>query len=80
MLKQCVKDAYKQKDKGKKVVSDIPESDKDYDPTSNIDIQSDSDDDSDADLTNEVNDEARCITMHSKKLLVSLFANMLPLN
>ncbi|XP_066358370.1 uncharacterized protein [Miscanthus floridulus] len=45
--------------KGKRLVSDNPESDTEYDPSSDIDNQSDSANNSDDDLNNEVNTEER---------------------
>ena len=48
--------------KGKRLVSDKPESDIEYDPSSDIDNQSNSDDDYDDDLNIEVNTKARWIT------------------
>jgi hypothetical protein len=74
VLAQQVRDVFSKKEKGKPrtVVSDIPDSDIDYDPSSNID-NSDSDHDSD-DLNNdEVNTEVRCITWAINKFMVCLF-------
>ena len=50
-------------------MSDNSDSDKEYDPSSDIDNQSESDDD----LNNEDNTEVRCITRPINKYLVSLF-------
>ena len=75
VLAQTVSDVFsKQKGgKGKRLVSDNPKSDTEYDPSSNIDNQSDSDDNSDDDLNNEVNTEVRWITWTINKFLVSPF-------
>jgi len=71
ILPQEVRDVISKKEKCKRktVVSDNSDSDKEYDPSSDIDNQSESDDD----LNNEDNTEVRCITRPIKKYLVSLF-------
>jgi hypothetical protein len=74
VLAQQVRDVFlkKEKSKPKTVVSNILDSDIDYDPSSDID-NSDSDHDSD-DLNNdEVNTKVRCITWAINKFLVCLF-------
>ena len=63
VLAQTVSDALSKKPKkgkGKSVESDLPESDIEYDPTTDNAMQSDTSDDDD-DLVNEVNIEVRCI-------------------
>jgi len=71
ILPQEVRDVISKKEKCKRktVVSDNSDSDKEYDPSSDIDNQSESDDD----LNNEDNTEVRCITRPINKYLVSLF-------
>ena len=60
VLAQTVRDVISKgkEGKGKRLVSDKPEPDIEYDPSSDIDNQSNSDDDYD----DEVNTEVRCIT------------------
>ena len=71
ILPQEVRDVISKKEKCKRktVVSDNSDSDKEYDPSFDIDNQSESDDD----LNNEDNTEVRCITRPINKYLVSLF-------
>ena len=71
ILPQEVRDVISKKEKCKRktVVSDNSDSDKEYDPSSDIDNQSESDDD----LNNEDNTEVRCITRPINNYLVSLF-------
>ena len=71
ILPQEVRDVISKKEKCKRktVVSDNSNSDKEYDPSSDIDNQSESDDD----LNNEDNTEVRCITRPINNYLVSLF-------
>jgi hypothetical protein len=78
LLSQEVRDilSKKKKRKEKRLISDKPSSDNDYDPSSDIDNQSDSDDDYDDDLNNEVNAEVRCITWPINRFLVPPVTNM----
>ena len=71
ILPQEVRDVISKKEKCKRkiVVSDNSDSNKEYDPSSDIDNQSESDDD----LNNEDNTEVRCITRPINNYLVSLF-------
>ena len=71
ILPQEVRDVISKKEKCKRktVVSDNSDSDKEYDPSSDIDNQSESYDD----LNNEDNIEVRCITRPINNYLVSLF-------
>ena len=64
VLAQTVRDVISKgkEGKGKRLVSDKPESDIEYDPSSNIDNQSGRDDDYDDDLNTKVNIEVRWIT------------------
>ena len=64
MLAQTVRDVISKgkEGKGKRLVSNKPESDIEYDPSSDIDNQSNSDDDYDDDLNTEANTEVRWIT------------------
>ena len=64
VLAQTVRDVISKgkEGKGKRLVSDKPEFNIEYDPSSDIDNQSVSDDDYDDDLNIEVNTKARWIT------------------
>jgi hypothetical protein len=74
ILAQEVRDGLtkQKKCKGKKVVSDKTDLDHDYDPSYDIDNQSESDDDCEDDLINEDNIEVRCITRPIRQYLASL--------
>ena len=64
VLAQTVRDIFSKgkEGKGKRLVSDKPEFNIEYDPSSDIDNQFDSDDDYDDDLNIEVNTKVRWIT------------------
>ena len=74
ILAQSIREVISKKEKGRgNSESDNPESDIEYDPSSDVDKQPDTDDDYDDDLNNEVNTEVRCITRPTNKFMVYLF-------